>query len=59
MLTERDQDITRRWRQFMWVARAGPNYLRSHLLAVFNRIDRGDSVRVARNFTSRRVGARG
>jgi len=35
-----------------------PNYLRSHLLAVFNRIDRGNAVKVVRNFMRGRVGAR-
>lgn len=36
-----------------------PSYLRSQLLAVFNRIDRGDEVKVVRRSTPQRVGTRG
>ncbi len=35
-----------------------PSYLRSHLLVVFNRIDRGDAVKIVHRSTPGRVGAR-
>ena len=36
-----------------------PSYMRVHLLAVFNRIDRGDAVKVVRRSTPQRVGMHG
>ena len=36
-----------------------PSFLRSRLLTLFNRIDRGDAVKVARRSTPHRVGTHG
>jgi hypothetical protein len=51
-----DSDHARSFVNLCGLLELDPSYLRSHLLAVFNRIDRGDAVKVVRRSTPQRVG---
>jgi hypothetical protein len=53
-----DDDHARSFVNLCGLPELDPSYLRSHLLAVFNRIDRGDALKVVRRSTPRRFGTR-